>query len=308
MNYLNNLDYTVIIIYFILLVSLGLYLKKRASASLEDYFLGGRRLPWWALGISGMASFLDITGTMIIVSFLYMLGPRGLFIEFRGGAVLVLPFMLLWTGKWHRRSGCMTGAKWMVFRFGEGAAGQFARIVRVLAMMLNTVGMLAYLVKGVGLFLSMFLPFSPLVCSLIMIGIASLYTMVSGFYGVVFTDMFQSFIILTAVIAISTMAMLKVSDVQSIAVLAQEVTGRAFAQKFREPGLVLYLLVEDRLRQVIGAVVFARGDITYVRVTPYGTPLGFYQYGEHCSGICRVLRQGGGWTSRAVMKVEHAFR
>ena len=90
------------VLYFSFLVSLGLYLKKKASASMEDYFLGGRQLPWWALGVSGMASFLDLTGTMVIVSFLYMMGPRGLFVEFRGGAVLVLAVMMLWAGKWHR--------------------------------------------------------------------------------------------------------------------------------------------------------------------------------------------------------------
>ena len=80
MKYLNLADYSVIVIYFTALICLGLYLKEKASASLEDYFLGGRRLPWWALGISGMASFLGVTGTMIIVSFLFMLGPGGLFI------------------------------------------------------------------------------------------------------------------------------------------------------------------------------------------------------------------------------------
>ncbi len=94
MSYLNSIDYTVIIIYFSALICLGLYLKKKASASLEDYFLGGRKLPWWALGISGMAFFLDITGTMIIISFLFILGPRGLFIEFRGGACLVVAMWL----------------------------------------------------------------------------------------------------------------------------------------------------------------------------------------------------------------------
>jgi len=223
--YLNTVDYTVILVYFACLVGLGFILKKMASESLEDYFLGGRRLPWWALGVSGMASFLDITGTMIITSFLFMLGPRGLFIEFRGGAVLVLPFMLLFTGKWHRRSRCMTGAEWMVFRFGEGIGGQFARITRVIGMVSLTAGMLAYLVKGVGLFLSMFLPFSPLACSLVMIGVATVYTMASGFYGVVFTDMFQSLIILTAVIAVSAMALSRVVDTESLAVLARQVTG-----------------------------------------------------------------------------------
>jgi len=72
------IDYGVIVFYLGFLVAMGFYLKNKASQSLEDYFLGGRKLPWWALGITGMAQFLDITGTMIIVSFLYMLGPRGL--------------------------------------------------------------------------------------------------------------------------------------------------------------------------------------------------------------------------------------
>lgn len=227
MGSLNSIDYGVIIFYLGFLVAMGFYLKNKASQSLEDYFLGGRKLPWWALGITGMAQFLDITGTMIIVSFLYMLGPRGLFIEFRGGAVLILTVMLLWSGKWHRRSRCITNAEWMVYRFGDGFGGQFARTVGAIAGIVSTLGMLAYLVKGVGLFLSMFFPFTPLQCSLIMIGIATLYTMVSGFYGVVYTDIFQSLIILGAVIGITTMAILKLGSFEELVALSQEVTGNS---------------------------------------------------------------------------------
>ncbi len=225
MQYLNNFDYTVVIVYFVILVGLGLYLRKKASASLEDYFLGGRQLPWWALGISGMASFLDITGTMIITSFLFLLGPRGLFIEFRGGAVLVLAVMLAFAGKWNRRSGCMTGAEWLVYRFGEGGGGQLARIISVIANSIWTIGEIAYLVKGVGLFFSMFVPFSPMECSAALIIIATLYTMASGFYGVVYTDLFQSAIIIAAVIGISAMAMMEIADYGGIAAVATEVTG-----------------------------------------------------------------------------------
>lgn len=226
MQNLNTVDYTVIGIYFCVLVGLGVYLKKMASASLEDYFLGGRKLPWWALGISGMAAWLDVTGTMIITSFLFMLGPRGLFVEFRGGAVLVLPVILLWTGKWHRRSGCITLAEWMIYRFGEGFGGQFARITMAFAQFAVVIGMLAYMIKGVGIFLSVFLPFSPLVCSIILITIATIYTLASGFYGVVFTDVFQSGIVLFSVIAIVTMALIKSSGVD-FAALAEQVTGNS---------------------------------------------------------------------------------
>jgi Na+/proline symporter len=227
MQYLSSFDYVIIGVYFAILIGLGLYLKKKASASLEDYFLGGRKLPWWALGMSGMASCLDITGTMLIISFLYMLGPRGLFIAFRGGAVLVMIFALIWVGKWHRRSRCMTGAEWMIYRFGNGPGGQFARIMSSVSTIVITIGMLAYMVKGIGLFLSMFLPFTPTVCALIMITVATIYTLASGFYGVVFTDMFQSVIILVAVVVISAIAIGQISSSGDLAEISQKVTGNA---------------------------------------------------------------------------------
>ena len=225
MQYLSMTDYAVMGVYFCVLVGLGLYLRKIASASLEDYFLGGKRLPWWALGISGMASFLDITGTMIIVSFLYMLGPRGLFIEFRGGANLSLIFMMIWTGKWHRRSNCMTGAEWMSFRFGEGLSGHFARASFALSQIIFAVGMLAYMVKGVGIFISMFVDLEPLWCALILIGVATIYTMAAGFYGVVFSDLFQCALIIVGITYISITAMMKIGSGPEFATMAQEISG-----------------------------------------------------------------------------------
>ena len=225
MSSLSTTDYLVIAVYLLVLVGLGFYFRKRASKSLEDYFLGGKRLPWWAMGISGMASFMDMAGTMLIVSFLYMLGPRGLYVEFRGGAVLVLAFMMVWTGKWHYRSRCMTGAEWMEYRFGTNWGGKFARVISAVAVITTTIGMLAYMIKALGMFVSMFLPFSPGACALVMIGVATLYTIVSGFYGVVFTDLFQSAIVISAIVVITILAATHVADGPSLAAVAQRVTG-----------------------------------------------------------------------------------
>jgi len=225
-RYLNTLDYAVIAVYALIVVCIGLYLKQRASRSMEHYFLGGRQLPWWVLGVSGMLNFLDMTGTMIIVSFLYMIGPRGLYVEFRGGAVLVLAFMTLWTGKWHYRSRVMTGAEWNIYRFGNDGMAQTARLITAIAGIVFTVGMLAYLIKGAGLFLAMFLPFGPKTCALLMILLTVIYTLMSGFYGVVYTDLFQSFLILIAVVIVSVLAAVKVFGFEGdLAALALEVTG-----------------------------------------------------------------------------------
>ena len=149
----------------------------------------------------------------------------GLYIEIRGG-IFALAFFMIFLAKWHRRSGCITGAEWMVFRFGKGFGGQFARIVNSVAIIVFTVGMLAYLVKGVGLFLSMFLPYSPLTCSIALLTVATLYTAMSGFYGVVVTDIFQSGIIMFAVVVVSVLAILKVNgSAESLSAVAYQVTG-----------------------------------------------------------------------------------
>lgn len=75
-DFLNTFDYSVILLYLLLLLGMGFWLKKRASNSLEDYLIGGRTIPWWVMGVSGMASFLDVAGTMVIVSFLGQMGGQ----------------------------------------------------------------------------------------------------------------------------------------------------------------------------------------------------------------------------------------
>jgi len=224
-GYFNTFDYAFMMFYFIVLVAMGVYLKSRASESIEDYIVGGNKLPWWAIGISGMANFMDLTGTAVIVSFLFLLGPRGLFIEFRGGAALIMAFMMLWTGKWHRRSKCLTGAEWNIFRFGDTWGGRFAQLTAVFAQILGTLGMVAYLIYGVGQFLSMFLPFAPMTCALILVGVATVYTMISGFYGVVFTDIFQAGIIIVAAVYICAIAFMKVGSAGELEAIASQVTG-----------------------------------------------------------------------------------
>jgi len=225
MGYFGILDYTFMILYVLVLIGLGFYLKRQASKSLDNYICGGGNIPWWAMGVSGMASFLDLAGTAVIVSFLFMMGPQGLFVEFRGGAVLILPFMMLWTGKWHRRSGCLTGAQWNIFRFGDCWGGRASQLMGVIATVLTTIGMLAYLIVGAGLFLSTFLPWTPLQCSVGLLVLATPYTMMSGFYGVIFTDLFQSCIIIAAVIYISITAFMGVGSAEEVSTIAMQVTG-----------------------------------------------------------------------------------
>lgn len=227
MSTLNPIDTTIIVAYLILTMFVGLYMTKRAAKSLDHYFLGGRQLPWYFLGMAGMAMWFDLTGTMIITAFLYMLGPKGLFVEFRGGAVLILAFLICYTGKWHRRSGCMTGAEWIAYRFGTGTEARWMRVFKAASTFVITIVLLAYLVRGTSLFVGMFVPYSPMVVTGIIMGSCAIYTMMSGFYGVVLTDVVQGAIVLVACVIVSVMAFMMVPDVGFLGDLAQSVTGNS---------------------------------------------------------------------------------
>jgi Na+/proline symporter len=85
--------------------------------------------------------------------------------------------------------------------------------------------LLAYSFKGAGLFLSMFMPFSPLICSLIMMVVTGLYTIESGFYGVIFSDIFQSVCIWIGVSLIVVLAVTRIAGVGDLGALATSVTG-----------------------------------------------------------------------------------
>ena len=195
---LTLLDRGIIVAYFVLTIVAGAVLARRAAKGISAYFLGGRTIPWWAMGMSGTASNFDMTGTMVIISFVYAIGLQGFWVSMRGGMCLPLGVLMAYMGKWLRRSNVMTTAEWMELRFGSGREGSIARLLSAISNLVVTMAFLVYFVKGTGKFLSIFLPFDPDTCALIMIAIAITYTTLSGFFGVIYTDVLQEVMILTA--------------------------------------------------------------------------------------------------------------
>ena len=208
---MQPVDYAIIAGYLIALAAIGAWLTRRARQSVEHYFLGGRTMPWWTLGASGMASNLDVAGTMAIVALIHRYGLHGFFVEFRGGVVLPIAVFLAFMGKWHRRSGVMTTAEWMLLRFGDGPQGRAARTTAAVTYLVITVAMVVFFFTAGGKFLAEFLPFSPLQCTLGMALLAFGYTLAGGIYGVVWTDVFQAGIIGGAAVYLSVVAAREVS-------------------------------------------------------------------------------------------------
>ncbi len=210
---MQAIDYTIISVYLLAIVTIGLMLRRSAAGGIDAYFLGNRRLPWWVLGSSGMASNLDISGTMIIVALVYALGAKGFFIEIRGGVTLIMAFLMIFMGKWNRRAKVMTQAEWMQLRFGAGHQGQTARLISAVGQLLMTVAMVTYFALGGGKFLDTFLGIgdywglpSEFWAAGLLMGIAMIYTVTSGLYGVVWTDFFQGIFIFAAIIYMAVKA------------------------------------------------------------------------------------------------------
>lgn len=192
---MHPIDFTIIALYMIALIIVGVWFQKKASKGIDSYFLGNRQIPWWVLGASGMASNLDIAGTMIIVAFIYAIGAKGFYIEIRGGVTLIMAFLMIFMGKWNRRAGVMTLAEWMELRFGKGKQGSVARLITAISSIIITIAMITYFAKGAGKFVGELLGISPELASLLMIIIAMIYTVSSGLYGVTYTDLFQGVLI-----------------------------------------------------------------------------------------------------------------
>ena len=228
---MSTVDLIIVIIYLLAIVIVGLLVQKKASQGINSYFLGNRKLPWWVLGASGMASNTDIAGTMINTAFIYALGTKGFFIEIRGGVTLIMAFLMVFMGKWNRRSQVMTQAEWMHFRFGTGKEGDFARIISAIAAIVMTVAMVTYFVIGAGKFVGAFLGIEPIYASLLMVVLAMIYTVASGLYGVVWTDVFQGVFIFGVILYITGMAMSTVNLPQEFFVSVPMVDGSFTAIK-----------------------------------------------------------------------------
>ena len=191
---LSLVDQIIVVLYLAAIMSIGFAMKRKAAKGMSSYFLGGRTLPWWALAMSGSSSYFDITGTMWIVSTFIALGLKGMWVHMLWGFPITA-FYLAYMGKWIRRSDAMTGAEWMKTRFGPGKAGDIARLSYTLFAVLTICALLGYSAIGMGKFGSIFLPFSPIVCAMLILGVTGLYVILGGFHGIVRVEIVQTIVL-----------------------------------------------------------------------------------------------------------------
>ena len=178
---------------------MGIYLTTRASQNLDTYFLAGRSVPWYILGVSNSSSMFDITGTMWLVLMFLVYGVKGAWIPWIWPTFNQI-FLMVYLSIWIRRSNVLTGSEWITTRFGNGKGSELSRISVLVFAMVSVIGFLAYAFQGIGKFASVFFPFdiSPELYAITFMGITTIYVVLGGMYSVVFTDLIQ-FTLLTIV-------------------------------------------------------------------------------------------------------------
>ena len=213
------LDWLIVGLYLAATLALGVYLARRASGSMEDFFVSGRSLPWWLAGTSMAATTFSIDTPLYIAG---VVGNRGIAGNWEwwcfafAHVALIYVFARLW-----RRSEIITDAELIELRYG----GRPAALLRgfkafLFAVPINCIGMgyvmlaAVKVVAGLGLYESFGIDPDEAVWGLdlkllTVMGLALLVLLYAGFaglWGVVATDFFQFFLGLAGALLVAVYA------------------------------------------------------------------------------------------------------
>ncbi len=199
-------DWIILISYFILSFLIGFYYKKRASGSTEDFFLSGRKLPWWLAGLSMVATTFAADTPLAVTELVGKNGIAGNWLWWNmliGGMLTVFFFARLW-----RRANILTDVEFIELRY----SGKFAAFLRgfkgiYLGVFMNTIIMGWVNLAMMKILMGMFPEYINQNNVLLYVGACMLFTSVysalSGLWGVAVTDAFQFILAMTGCIILA---------------------------------------------------------------------------------------------------------
>jgi Na+/proline symporter len=210
--HLQPLDVGIILAYMIGTVLVGYWVSHYASRDMTAYFLGGNKMPWYVLGLSNASGMFDISGTMLLVYWMFVYGLKSVWIPWLWPTFNQV-FLMVYLSAWLRRSRVMTGAEWIKTRFGTGRGAQLSHLIVVLYAFISIIGFFSYGFKGIGKFAATFLPWhlSPNQYALILVAITAIYVIKGGMISVVITEVVQFCVLSIASFAVGIIAMRRVA-------------------------------------------------------------------------------------------------
>ena len=177
------LDYAAIAVYLAGLVTMGVYFSRRESTT-DDFFLGGRRIPWWAAGLSifgtqlSAITFMAIPAKAFATDWVYLMGHV---------AVVAVTPLLIWAYlPFYRRLNVTTAYEYLEKRFNV-----IARLLGSAAFILLQLGRMGVVLYLPAIALSAVTGVNVYLCIVVMGALATTYTVLGGIEAVVWTDVIQ---------------------------------------------------------------------------------------------------------------------
>jgi Na+/proline symporter len=204
---LNYIDITVIALYFLFNLAVGLYLRKRATQSVDDFFVSGRNATWWLAGTSMVATTFAADTPLVVSGLVARNGIAGNWIWWSmlfSGMLTVFFYAKLW-----RRAGVLTDVEFAEIRY-SGKPAAFLRVFRAiyLGLPINLIIMgwvnlaivkIMMLVLGIN-------KIEALMIAIIIMAITASISTLSGLWGVLWTDLFQFVLKMGMVIVLAIFA------------------------------------------------------------------------------------------------------
>jgi len=178
----------VIAIYFLLMAWIGFYFSKKQKNT-DDYFKGGGRLPWWAVGLSIFGTSLSAITFMAIPAKAY--ATDWSYMLFNAGIVLVVPVILFLFIPFYRKLNVTTAYEYLEQRFNP-----LIRVICSIAFILFQIGRMGIVMFLPAIALNVVTGFDIFLCIGLMGILSLIYTMMGGIEAVVWTDALQVVVLL----------------------------------------------------------------------------------------------------------------
>jgi solute:Na+ symporter, SSS family len=214
---LTSLDWTVVALYFLFNLGVGLYYRARAKSSVDEFFLSGRDVPWWLAGTSMVAATFAADTPLAVTGMVAVGGIAGNWLWWcfvASGMLTVFFYARLW-----RRSGVMTDIEFAEIRYA-GKPAAFLRGFRALylGIPINCI-ILGWVNKAMVDILSLVLGIDERQALWIVLGIIAVTAFISalsGLWGVLVTDVFQFFVKMGMVIVLAVYAVRAVGGIDAM--------------------------------------------------------------------------------------------
>ena len=186
---LQALDWAIIAVFFLVSLGIGLYASRSSGDSTKEFFLSGRNMPWWLLGVSMVATTFSADTPNLVTDIVRKNGVAGNWAWWAfllTGMLTVFVYARLW-----RRSGVLTDLEFYELRY-SGAPARFLRQFRAiyLGVFFNVMIMATVCLAGIKI-AGILLGLDPLTTVLLVSVVTVFYSALGGFKGVVITDFVQ---------------------------------------------------------------------------------------------------------------------